>query len=59
METDNSIIFQELKVWDIFKTNTEDYYIKINPKNGFNSILLTGKEVECYYFDDNTEVSKF
>lgn len=55
----DNITFQELKVWDIFKTETEDYYIKINPTNGFNSILLTGKEIECYNFDDNTKVSKF
>lgn len=53
------ITFGELRIWDIFKTETEDYYIKINPTNGFNSILLTGKEVEYYYFDNNTEVSKF
>ena len=58
MENDN-ITFQELDVWDIFKTDTEDYYIKIEPTNGFNSILLTGKEIECNCFDDNTKVSKF
>lgn len=59
MEKDSNTIFQELKIWDIFKTDTEDYYIKISPTNGFNSILLTGKKIECYCFDDDTEVSKF
>lgn len=55
----DNITFQELQVWDIFQTETGDYYIKIDPVNGFNSILLTGKEVECYNFDNNTKVSKF
>lgn len=59
MEINNNITFQDLNIWDIFKTETEDYYIKINPTNGFNSILLTGKEVECYHFDGNTVVKKF
>lgn len=59
MKKDNKITFQELEVWDIFQTETGDYYIKINPTNGFNSIILTGKEVECYNFDGNIEVSKF
>ena len=55
----NNITFQELDIWDIFKTDTEDYYIKINPTNGFNSILLTGKEIECNFFDDDAKVLKF
>lgn len=59
MEINGDITFQDLKTWDVFQTETEDYYIKINPTNGFNSILLTGKEIECYYFDDNTVVEKF
>ena len=50
--------FEELQVWDIFQIE-KDYYIKIEPTNGFNAILLTGKEVECHLFDDNTEVIKF
>ena len=59
MEINGGITFKDLKTWDVFQTETEDYYIKINPTNGFNSILLTGKEIECYYFDDNTVVEKF
>lgn len=51
--------FGELNNWDIFETYGGEYYLKIEPKNGLNSILLTGKEVECYYFDDNTDVIKF
>ena len=56
---DNNITFQNLKIWDIFQTETEDYYIKIKPTNGFNSILLTGKEVDCFHFDNETKVVKF
>lgn len=59
MEINKEITFQDLNTWDVFKTETEDYYIKINPINGFNSILLTGKEVECYFFDNNIKVEKF
>lgn len=55
---DSNITFQDLKIWDIFQTETEDYYIKIKPTNGFNSILLTGKEIDCFNFDDVTKVIK-
>lgn len=51
--------FGELKVFDIFETGAGDYYIKIQSHNGFNSILLTGKDIECHLFDDNTEIIKF
>lgn len=51
--------FQDLKVGDIFQADSEEYYIKIEPTNGFNSILLTGKEVDYSSFDINTIVSKF
>lgn len=51
--------FGELNNWDIFETDGGEYYLKIEPKNGFNSILLTGKEVECFRFDDDTDVIKF
>lgn len=51
--------FQDLKVGDIFQVNSEEYYIKIGSINGFNSILLTGKEVDYNSFDNNTIVLKF
>ena len=51
--------FGELKIWDIFETGTGDYYLKIEINNGFNAILLTGKQVECDYFNDNVSVRKF
>lgn len=51
--------FGELKIWDIFETEAGNYYLKIETNNGFNAILLTGKQVECDYFDDNVDVIKF
>lgn len=53
------MILQDLEVGDIFQMGQEEYYIKVKPKNGFNAILLTGKEVDYRYFDNNTIVSKF
>ena len=50
---------QDLQVGDIFQVDQEEYYIKVEPKNGFNAILLTGEEVDYCYFDSNTIVSKF
>lgn len=50
--------FKDLKVGDIFQADTEEYYIKIEPKNGFNAILLTNQEVDYNSFDDNIIVSK-
>lgn len=51
--------FGELNNWDIFETDGGGYYLKIESKNGFNSILLTGKEIECHCFNDDTNVIKF
>ena len=51
--------FGELNNWDIFETDGGGYYLKIEPKNGFNSILLTGKEIECHCFNDDINVIKF
>lgn len=51
--------FGELNNWDIFETDGGEYYLKIEPKNGFNSILLTGKEIERHCFNDDTNVIKF
>lgn len=54
----NNTTFVSLKVGDIFQTETKDYYIKINPTNGFNSIILTGKEVDYCFFDDDIKIEK-
>lgn len=51
--------FGELNIWDIFETETGDYYLKVETNNGFNAILLTGKQVECEYFNDDVDVTKF
>lgn len=51
--------FGELNNWDIFETDGGEYYLKIEPQNGFNSIFLTGKEIECHCFNDDTNVIKF
>ena len=59
MDNEDLISFGELNVWDIFETETGDYYLKAEPTNGFNAILLTGKHVECFTFDNNIEVKKF
>lgn len=53
------MIFQDLKVGDIFQVDLNEYYIKINSKNGFNAILLTEEEVDYIYFEKDTIVSKF
>ncbi len=53
------IKFKELDIGDIFKTESEDYYIKIHPINEFNVIFLTGKDVEYNHFNDDVDVIKF
>ncbi len=51
--------FRELKIGDIFVIENGNYYIKAKLSNGFNSIILTEKEVDCCCFDNNTDVVKF
>lgn len=59
MKNENLITFGELKIWDIFETNTGDYYLKTEPVNGFNTILLTGEHVKYFTFEPSAEVVKF
>ena len=59
MNNENLITFGELKTWDIFETEDGHYYLKTETVKDFNAILLTGKHVECFTFDDNAKVEKF
>lgn len=53
------ITFGELEKWDIFETESGDYYLKTEPSNGFNTILLTGDYIKLLCFENDTKVWKF
>jgi hypothetical protein len=59
MSNEELITFGELKTWDIFETETGDYYLKSELVDDFNAMLLTGKHVECFTFSEDDKVKKF